>query len=296
MAKTCPACDTGKVCNHSTGRCVNSHGILGRILHTTSTTPKRPCAASCPDDKLCNHVTGRCVTYHGIVGRILRSTPATTPKQPNKAKRHGIIGRILGRPTPPKPSNKPKRSFSLADKSQLMALASKAPETSNVDTLYYHKGFTFMFFGPVLDKEMQETVSARYLQALQVGDLVATIQFHNYSEDTHPDRYTYHRDWSRRDSFIHTYRVVQKYGKVVAHKKPGVLLVGTRGEPVVFLAANEPMRHLDAGLSKHHYAAYKRYAKANPHLMGRFPKPHEDDDVWMHFREQIAPLVLPIKS
>ena len=105
--KECKPCETTKVCNKATGRCVLKTGQIGKkILATMGTqsrksqtsqardtrdTPKVPgnktgCKKPCPSDKICNPASSRCVLKSGKIGRSLlgnRASPSTSQASPS---------------------------------------------------------------------------------------------------------------------------------------------------------------------------------------------------------------------
>lgn len=73
-------CPTDKVCNPSSGRCVNTNGTIGRNIQKhiqqpvpllQTKTENKPCKAKCSNDQICNPKTGRCVSRAGTIGKKL---------------------------------------------------------------------------------------------------------------------------------------------------------------------------------------------------------------------------------
>ena len=85
MAKECPACPAGKICNPATGRCVLVTGAIGKKISgkpnvKPNVKPKTRLAsarcsthADCDATRVCNPLTGRCVLRTGPAGRRILS-------------------------------------------------------------------------------------------------------------------------------------------------------------------------------------------------------------------------------
>jgi hypothetical protein len=71
-------CPSGKICNPSSGRCVNINGAVGRnLVHGQAVSQiiqkigEKQCKTPCLANKICNPKTGRCVARAGPIGKRL---------------------------------------------------------------------------------------------------------------------------------------------------------------------------------------------------------------------------------
>lgn len=305
MAKPCPSkCTNDKVCNPLSGRCILKNGRLAKSIlgTTTAALQSSPCNAVCSNDKVCNPSTGRCVKKDGKMGRSILGTSSSTQRNLATTSSTTTQQRAY------RPFKTSKREYVFLTKQDVLARASKLPEPFPFNSKTNWAGQVRWMFGRKINEASRINYPKRHLQALRVGDIITTIEIPlNLS---FPDKESYHRQWSKRESFIKSYRVVQEFGPLLglgtkyyrgqgkdksSKSRPteGVLLVDTTdSKALVAIPENDNMFRYVPSYTRpsayQGYEHYKQYAHTHP---GAASSNRHLEEMWFDLADSVPHIV-----